>query len=42
MATKNIAKGSEIYVAYGKVYWSEPRRYNKLPAVDQTFVDEIV
>jgi len=40
-ATKNIAKGAEIYCGYGHKYWTEPRRYALLTPENQEFVDNM-
>jgi len=40
IATKNIRKGSEIYISYGNNFWREPRLYNKLSVADKQHVDD--
>jgi SET domain-containing protein len=39
VATKNIKKGSEIYISYGINFWKEPRLYDKLSVADKQYVD---
>ena len=40
MATKAIAKGTEIYITYGPEFWTEERRFNKLNKDDKQFVED--
>ena len=37
ISTKDIRKGSEIYIKYGLKFWTEPKRYDKLSTKE--FVD---